>query len=849
MRVARAILLYLIAYVLTLSCSDGHLVQLRTEWASHPLNIDTLQPRFSWAYDGKVTQKSFVLTVFDGEDNVIWMSPKVDGGQMYYVPQEPLPLKPMSSYLWKLTAEDEKGNVVESTASFETGVMGNWMGSWISDGRDKNCRQAPILHKSFICYEDISRARLYYSAAAYADIYINGTRVGSTALNPAYTDYGKRNLYTAVDVTDLLEGRNLIAVTLGCGFYNVIDHTAVWDFDLAGWRGRPRFIAQLYVECADGREYIIGTDSSWNTPADLEQIPFLGDNIYSGDKFDASRNINDSQWRPACVVDAPSPLLQAQYMPLNEVEKTLEGKVRAFSDTLFICDFGENISGLTSFAIKGAKGTRVRVQHAERLDSTGLLSLYHIDEHFRPMEDHTFQTDIYYLDDGENELQGRFCYHGFRYAQIMADHPITVEKANADFIHTAFDEIGTFSCSDREMNAIRDIVLRSYKSNFMSIPTDCPQREKNGWTADAHFSCEIGLMNFDVISSYLKWIDDLADAQREDGQVTAIVPSHGWGLGIGPAWDAVLFILPETVYNYSGDIRAIEKIVPTCERYLAWLEGREQDGGIIPYGLSDWCYWEIDTPNDYISTCYYYLMNKTMARFLTLLGRDASQYSDKAESLKALICERYYHQEEETFANGTQCAQALALYMGLVPEGHEEAVARKLSETVAACDNHLNYGVIGSKTVPRMLTKYGYVDQAYAIVIAPGQPSYADWVRKGYTTSLEMWVAKDGLRMSDNHVFLGDIVAWMMSDLTGIQPDPEVPGFGHFFIRPHFPQGLDNANATYNSVVGMIKSFWRRQGGSVQMNITVPGNTSATVEVGDRTYTLKPGDHKITIKQ
>ena len=157
MRVARAILFYLIAYVLTLACSNGHLVQLRTEWASHPLNIDTMQPRFSWAYDGKVTQKSFVLTVFDGEDNVIWMSPKVDGGQMYYVPQEPLPLLPMSSYLWKLTAEDEKGNVVESTASFETGVMGNWLGSWISDGRDKDCHQAPILHKRFICYEDITR--------------------------------------------------------------------------------------------------------------------------------------------------------------------------------------------------------------------------------------------------------------------------------------------------------------------------------------------------------------------------------------------------------------------------------------------------------------------------------------------------------------------------------------------------------------------------------------------------------------------------------------------------------------------------------------------------------------------
>ena len=839
-----------ITCLLLVSCSESKISQLRVEWAQDPLCVDTFCPRFSWAYDGTFSQESFVLTVTNEEGDVVWSSSRVEGSQMAYVPGEDLPLCPMSRYQWRLESFGVNGKKIQSEASFETGVMGSWVGTWISDGREMNCAASPLFRKVFSCVDGITSARLYYSAAAYADICINGKHIEPTALNPAYTDYGKRNLYVSVDVTeDVQGGWNDIAVVLGCGFYNVIDHTAVWDFEMAGWRGRPRFIAQLHIECADGHEYLIGTDSSWETIADLEQSPFRGDNIYSGDTYDASRNHDESQWRPACIVDAPSPLLQAQYMPLNEVEKTFEGKVKAFSDTLFVCDFGENISGLTSFTIKGAKGTRVRVQHSERLDSTGLLSLYHIDEHFRPMGDHSFQTDIYYLDEGSNDLRGRFCYHGFRYAQIMADQPITVEKANADFIHTAFNEVGSFSCSDKEMNAIRDIVLRSYKSNFMSIPTDCPQREKNGWTADAHFSCEIGLMNYDVVSSYLKWIDDLADAQREDGQVTAIVPSHGWGLGIGPAWDAVLFILPETVYNYSGDIRAIEKIVPTCERYLAWLAGREHDGGIIPYGLSDWCYWEIDTPNDYISTCYYYLMNKTMARFQMLLERDASQYIAKADALKALICERYYNQEEETFANGTQCALALALYMGLVPEGHEEAVAAKLSEAVAACDNHLNYGVIGSKTVPRMLTKYGYVDQAYAIAVAPGQPSYADWVRKGYTTSLEQWVAKEDMRLSENHVFLGDIVAWMMSDLTGIQTDPEVPGFGHFFIRPHFPEGLDHAEAAYRSVSGMIESSWRRQGNTIQLGITVPGNTTATVEVEGLTTIINPGEHRITIKQ
>ena len=293
------------------------------------------------------------------------------------------------------------------------------------------------------------------------------------------------------------------------------------------------------------------------------------------------------------------------------------------------------------------------------------------------------------------------------------------------FIHTDVKPVGTFSCSNETFNKIWNATMQAYRSNLHSIPTDCPQREKNGWTADAHVAIDLGLLGFDGIKFYEKWMNDIIDNQREGGDISGIIPSSGWGYGEfpGPVWDAVMFIIPNALYNYYGTTESIEKLYPTMERYLSYLKTKEKDG-FLTFGLSDWVYWKATTNNEYTSTAYYYLDNKLMARFASLLGKDPTPYLKKAEELKNRINGKFFNTQSATYAEGTQAAQALALYLGLVPEGKEQAVAEKLHELVVNNDYFLDFGLIGSKTVPAMLTRYGYIEDVMKMIMKKEAPSW-----------------------------------------------------------------------------------------------------------------------------
>ena len=287
----RRILLFSLLLWAALSCDSSSVIErMRVEWCDSPICVDTQTPRFSWTYNDRFAQDSFELTVFEDGGRQVWTSGTVRSGEMNYIGDSDMGLRPMTSYLWTVTAKSADGRKAESdVARFETALFSedDWMASWISDGRQKDEETAPVLKREFVAAEGFSKARLYMSAAAYSDFYINGTPVFSSPLNPAYTDYGKRNLYIAKDVTAFLKpGENEMFAVLGNGFYNVVDYVAVWDFDKAGWRDRAKMIAQLYVEYPDGRKYIIGTDSSWRALAEPKDNPYRMNNIYSGDTYD-----------------------------------------------------------------------------------------------------------------------------------------------------------------------------------------------------------------------------------------------------------------------------------------------------------------------------------------------------------------------------------------------------------------------------------------------------------------------------------------------------------------------------------------------------------------------------------
>lgn len=846
----------LIGVLLLTSCvNNTEPVNLRTEYLTEALGIDAPQPRFTWEYegsDGDFTASRYEIRI------------GTDPADLQVYTKE-MKLQSHTRYYWQVQVWDEKGRKCKPSAItwFETAKMSSsdWIGRWITDSQDKEYEPAPLFRKTFTVNKEIKDARIYISAAGYYELFINGERVGENFLDPGYTHFDKRLLYVTHDVTALLkQGDNALAAVLGNGWYN-IQSVAVWDFEKARWRDRPRMLCELRVTYADNTEETVITDNTWKTATGAH----VYDNLYSGDQYDARLEeegwktavFDDSKWASAVEVEQPAPLLVAQQMPgIRIVEEFKPVSVKKFSDQLYVYSFPKNISGLCRLKVKGEAGTRITLKHGELLKEDGRLEQGNINVYYHPVKPgEVFQMDVYTLKGGgEEEIYvPSFAYHGFQYVEVESSQPITMGEDNltALFMHTDVKPVGEFSCSNPLLNKIWEATMQAYRSNLHSIPTDCPQREKNGWTADAHVAIDLALLGFDGITLYEKWMNDFIDNQREAGDISGIIPSSSWGYGfwIGPVWDAAMFIIPEALYNYYGETKAIEALYPTMERYLDYLKTQEKDG-ILTYGLGDWVYWKATTPNDYTSTAYYYLDNKLMAKFASLLGKDAAPYQQKAEELKKRINELFFNEETGIYANGTQTAQALALYLQLVPAGKSQLVADKLHETVAANNYFLDFGLIGSKTVPAMLTKYGYVEDVMQMLTKIEAPSWGYWVETmGYTTLPETWTLSPEFRdASLNHVFMGDISAWMMNHLAGIQYDLENPGFDHIYIQPHFVKGLDWVHGAYKSPKGLIQSEWKREGERYGLSVTIPVGCKATVLVDEREFELGSGTHQLLFR-
>lgn len=829
-------------------------VQLRTEYLCEPLGLGTSTPRFTWEYAGE--ENNFLPLRTE-----IYIGTDPDRLEPY---REDMQFQSHTRYYWTVKAWDNQGRPCQpaETVSFETAKLASsdWSARWISDSHDAEFEAAPLFRKAFAVSRPVQEARLYVAAAGYYELFINGQRIGDHYLDPGYTHFDKRILYVTHDVTSLLkEGNNAVAAVLGNGWYNE-QSVAVWNFHEASWRNRPRMLCELRLTYADGTVETVGTDASWRTATG----PYTYNNIYSGDKYDArleetgwkTAAFNDASWQPAVAVEAPAPLLAAQQMPAIRITEELKPtRMQAFNDRVYVYSFAQNMAGVCRLKVKGEAGTRITVKHGELLKPDGRLEQGNINVYYHPVKpDEIFQTDVYTLKGtGEEEIfMPSFTYHGFQYVEVESSQPIALNEGSltALFLHTDVQPVGRFSCSDSLLNKIWEATMQAYRSNLHSIPTDCPQREKNGWTADAHVAVDLGLLGFDGITLYEKWLDDVADNQREGiGDIAGIIPSAGWGYGEwpGPVWDAVMFIIPEALYNYYGDTRSIEKIYPTLLRYLDYLKGKEKDG-FLSFGLGDWVYWKATTDNEYTSTAYYYLDYTLMARFAALLGKDAEPYREKARQLKEQINRKFFDPATNRYAEGTQTAQALALYLELVPEGKEQAVADRLHEIVAANGYFLDFGLLGSKTVPAMLTRYGYVEDAMRMITQTEAPSWGYWVQtQGYTTLPETWTLSPEFKdASLNHVFMGDVSAWMMNQLAGINYDPARPGFRHIRITPHFVEGLEWAEGEYHSVCGRIFSRWQRTNGEVVLTVIVPAGCTAEVVADGKTQQIGSGKHTLT---
>lgn len=868
-----SVLILLLSITIMVSCTKFTPTNLRCEYLTEPIGIDVSIPRFSWRIESakSFTQEYYQIEIATSKELLqngkadVWNSGRIAGNKMLAV-FEGKALSSFRRYYWQVTVWDKENKIKKTSevSTFETAMLtpSDWQSQWISDENDKDFKPSPLFRKTFVAAKKIKQARAYVSGIGYYELFINGKRVGENQLDPGYTHFDKRVLYSTYDITSLLEqGENAIATVLGNGWFN-IQSLAVWHFDKARWRNRPQMICQLRIEYQDGTIETIGSDQTWKTSTGA----YLFNNLYSGDLYDArleeknwkASGFDDNKWSQAKTVKEPAPLLVAQLMPAIQVVQEIKPvSVKAFGDKIYVFDIGVNISGVCRLKIKGEAGTKITLKHGELLDKVGRLNQSNIDCYFQrdsndgpqhkdPNE--IFQMDTYILKGGNEEtFTPSFTYHGFRYVEVESSNPVklTTENLVAQFIHTNVTRTGSFSCSNELLNKIWEATNRSYLSNLHSIPTDCPQREKNGWTADAHVAVDFGLLNYDGIKVYEKWMNDFIDNQRNTGNISGIVPSADWGYeNIGPVWDAALFIIPNALYNYYGDTRCIENIYESCTKYLSFLKLKESDG-YLKYGLGDWVAYKTKTPSEFTSSCFYYYDNLLMARFASLLGKDARPYIDKAEQLKQIINTQFFKKDSLIYANGSQTALSTALYMKIVPPEYEQQVAQKLVQSVRNNNHHLDFGVIGSKFVPAMLTKYGYAADAYKMSAKETAPSWGYWLKeKGLTTLGETWeFSPDYKDASLNHIFLGDISAWMTNALAGINYDESKPGFRHIIIKPNFIQDLNWVKGEYRSVNGVIKSEWKRKGNQIILVVTIPANCTATVYT-DVEKQVKSGTYK-----
>jgi len=831
--------------------SQTSLKKLRCEWLENPIGIDAKAPRFTWqiATDQPgYLQAAYELIVSDNKEDIengsgnVWGSGQVEALVLPVVYQGS-PLEPFTRYFWKVRLKDEKGEWSDwsPTAFFEMGMMEqkNWKGHWITDSPDYHKKEAPYFRKEIDIEKKVTAARAYISAAGLYELSINGNRVGDHQLDPMYTRFDRRNLYVTYDVTERLQsGKNAIGVLLGNGWYNH-QSTAVWYFDKAPWRARPKFCMDIRIQYEDGTSETVGTQQGWKTSLG----PIIFNSIYTAEHYDArleqvgwdTPTFDDSDWQNAMATNAPSPNISAQVLhPIRHVSEIKTKGFKKVTKDKWLYDFGKNMSGVTQLKVSGEEGTVIRLKHVERLDSEGNADMSNIDVHYRPTDDSDpFQTDIFILSGkGLDTFMPKFNYKGFQYVEVTADRPIklTQESLTAYFMHSDVPPVGELRSSDPVLEKIWQAANASYLSNLFGYPTDCPQREKNGWTGDAHIAIETGLYNYDGITVYEKWMADHRDEQQANGVLPAIIPSNGWGYtwANGPDWTSTIAIIPWNLYLFYGDPKILEDCYENIERYVAAIGERSKDG-LTEWGLGDWVPVKSVTPKELTSSIYYYVDVSILSDAAKILGKeeDHKKYATLSIKIKDAINNKYLNKETGIYGTGLQTELSAPLYWGVVPHDLTEKVAQNLAYKVEADKKHIDVGLLGTKTILNALSENGFADLAWEVASQNDYPSWGWWIANGATTFYENWDPGSDRDLSMNHIMFGEINAWYYKALGGIFPDRQVPGFKNIILRPNFVKGLEHFEASHESPYGKIVSSWTKKGKNVTYLVEIPPNSTA----------------------
>lgn len=849
----------------------------KVEWRHDPVGIDTLRPRFRWTLSApagarNVRQTAFRLVVVGDVGSgrmgqTLYDSGWRESGSTNFIPDAPLPLRSQAGYRWRLAVAVDGGRPApEPAGRFVTGLIapGDWRAQWISDGADwqptapaldwrrapdRPPQRMPLLRGSFDEPREAVAAYLSIAGLGHYALSIDGVAVEDGTLRSGWTDYGKRILYDSFDVTRMIRpGRTVIGVMLGNGFFNV-ERVAGRYVKLAGSFGRPKLIAQLRLVFADGSDRIVATDTGWQAAAG----PIVFSSIYGGEDVDA--RLMPAGWDrgdqapagfvAATAVAAPRGRMQACGTAAVAVMERYEAP--RFAEPrpgVFVADLGLNFAGRPVVRFRGlTAGQRVTMKPAELLLADGTID----------------QTSMTGSGDGYNGIafthisagaatetyRPRFTFTGFRYLQFEGIARDRIVSLVGEFMHLDTPAIGRFRCSDPQVEAIHGLIVQALRSNLQGVVTDCPQREKLGWLEQIYLNAGTIMYNRDAIAVYEKMTADMRAGQQPDGLMPSIAPEYivfqtedgaDTMFRDTPEWGCAIVLAAWDAYRFQGDPTILRDSWPQMQAYARYLAAKAK-GGLLDYGLGDW--YDIGperaglaqlTSKKFTGTATWYAVLTTMARVARVLGdaRAAQRCEADAARVRETINARLLDERTGRYDRGSQTAQAMALALGIVPDALREAALDLLIADIRFRNDHVTAGDIGFHYVVRALTDARRPDILHAMLRRTDAPSYGSQLAKGATALTEAWDADR--RSSQNHFMLGHVESWFYGGLGGVRM-----AFGDkgppIVIAPQMPPGMAGADVGYDSVLGPIRSAWRRDGDGARIEVEIPVGAEASVRL------------------
>lgn len=744
--------------------------------------------------------------------------------------------------------------VSDTTWKSTTDAQNDWQATNYDDGQWKNVavaaqigddplgtpwgpKPASLLRRGFQVRKRIRSARLYVTALGAYEMRINGARVGKQVLAPGWTDYKATLFYQTYDVTSMLrQGQNVIGAMLGDGWYGsgLVFFQQRYNF------GPPplRMIAQVNIEYTDGTHELIASDSHWKTSPSAIQ----SSDIYNGENYDA----RDEQpgwdkpgfnpkaaWTEATISDAPPARLIGQNFQPIEVEEHLPAKaVTNPTPGTYIFDLGQNMVGTERLRVSGPRGTEIKLRFGEVLQPNG--QLYH--DNMRTAA----ETDTYILrGGGEETFIPHFTYHGYRYVEVTGYPGKPAADAVAGIVfHTAAPFTIKFDSASPMVNKLWSNILWGQRGNFMSIPTDCPQRdERLGWMGDAQVFWRTASYNMDLAAFSEKFASDMRIAQSPAGNYSDVTPRVGTAVGDGsPGWADAGIIIPYTAWRQFGDTRILERSWDSMERYLDALLKENPDYINHRTAYGDWLAIGSTTPQDLIATAYWAYDAQLMSSMAKAIHRpdDARRYDELFSKIKSAFQQRFL-KPDGSVGSDSQTSYVLALHMRLLPQDQRQAVADRLVADLKAHQWHLTTGFLGTPYIMNVLSSTGHSDVAYRLLLTDTFPSWGYMVQHGATTMWERWngdqMLNDPGMNSFNHYAYGAVGEWLYRYVAGIDLGPDDRAFHHFQLHPQFDPSLGHSSATYESTYGAIASSWKYVNGAIEWTATIPANTTATITI------------------